>query len=106
MNLFFNLIDLILRAFKVRYQQYTTKSRYKNITQSAFFLHINFWGNGKTKNDVPTDIFSQGHENPLARGQENPLEIFSQRREKPAESQPFYLFRQANKKVFATRKGF
>ena len=29
-------------------------------------------GNGKTKSDVPTDIFSQGRENPLARGAKRP----------------------------------
>ena len=27
------------------------------------------WGNGKTKNDVPTDILSQERRNPLARGE-------------------------------------
>ena len=32
----------------------------------------------RQKNDVPTDIFIQGHENPLARGQENPLKAFRQ----------------------------
>ena len=36
----------------------------------------------RQKNDVPTDIFIQGHEKPLARGRENPLKIFSQGREK------------------------
>ena len=30
------------------------------------------WGDRKTKNEVPTDIFSQGHENPLARGKKIP----------------------------------
>ena len=30
------------------------------------------WGNERTKNDVPTDIFSQGHEKPLARGEKIP----------------------------------
>ena len=37
-NLFFDLIDLILRAFIVRYQYYTIKFRYKNVTQSALFF--------------------------------------------------------------------
>ena len=27
-----------------------------------------YWGDGKTKSDVPTDIFSQGRKKPLARG--------------------------------------
>ena len=39
------------------------------------------WGGGQTKNDMPTDIFSQG--------QENPLKIFSQGRKNPAANQPF-----------------
>ena len=30
------------------------------------------WGDGKTKNDAHTDIFSQGHENTLARGAKSP----------------------------------
>ena len=30
------------------------------------------WGDGKTKIDVPTDIFSQGREKPLARGAKSP----------------------------------
>ena len=30
------------------------------------------WGNGKTKNDMSTDIFSQEHEEPLARGDKIP----------------------------------
>ena len=28
-------------------------------------------GNGQTKNDVTTDIFGQGHGNPLARGEKS-----------------------------------
>ena len=34
---------------------------------------ILYWGNGKTKNGVRTEIFSQGHEKPLDRGAKNPL---------------------------------
>ena len=45
------------------------------------------WGDGQTKNDVPTDIFSQGYKNPLARGREKPLKIFSQGRKNPAKNQ-------------------
>ena len=30
------------------------------------------WGDGQTKNEVPTEIFSQGQENPLARGEKSP----------------------------------
>ena len=30
------------------------------------------WGDGQTKNDVPTNIFSQGHKNPLDRGKKIP----------------------------------
>ena len=30
------------------------------------------WGNGQTKNDMPTDILSQEHEEPLARGEKSP----------------------------------
>ena len=43
----------------------------------------------RRKNDVPTEIFSQGLENPLARERENPLQIFSQERKNPAEIQTF-----------------
>ena len=32
-------------------------------------------GNGQAKNDVLTDIFIQGHENPLARGKKSPWHI-------------------------------
>ena len=32
-----------------------------------------YWGDGQTKNDVTTEIFSQGHKKPFARGQENPF---------------------------------
>ena len=34
------------------------------------------WGDGKTENDLPTDIFSQGNEKPSARGGKS-LDIFS-----------------------------
>ena len=30
------------------------------------------WGEIQTKNDVPIDIFSQGHEKPLARHKKSP----------------------------------
>ena len=43
----------------------------------------------RQKNYVSTDIFSQGRENPLARGRETPLKIFSQGRKNPAKNQPF-----------------
>ena len=33
------------------------------------------WGDGKTKIDVPTDIFSQGREKTLARGAKSLLHI-------------------------------
>ena len=46
------------------------------------------WGDEQAKNDVPTDIFSQGHQKALNQGQENPLKIFSRGREKPAANQP------------------
>ena len=41
------------------------------------------------KSDVPTEIFSQGLENPLAREREQSLQIFRQGRKKPAKIQPF-----------------
>ena len=43
----------------------------------------------RQKIDVPTEIFSQGLEKPLAREREKPLQIFLQGRKKPAKIQPF-----------------
>ena len=45
------------------------------------------WGNGQTKHDMPTNIFSQGRKKPLSRGAKS-LDIFSQGRKKPAKNQP------------------
>ena len=40
------------------------------ITENKQIRNMNVsWGNGKTKNDVPTDILSQERRNPLARGE-------------------------------------
>ena len=33
------------------------------------------WGDGQTKSDAPTDIFSQGRKRPLARGAKSPRHI-------------------------------
>ena len=60
----------------------------------------------RRKNDVPTDIFSQGHKKPLSRGRKKPLKIFSQGREMPANNKLFRWSRQATKQVFAKGKGF
>ena len=30
------------------------------------------WGDGQTKSDVPTDMFSQGLEKPVSRGSKSP----------------------------------
>ena len=60
----------------------------------------------KQKNNMTTDIFSQRHENPLARGREMPLKIFSQRRKKPPTNQSLRLSRQSIKQVFAVGKVF
>ena len=59
----------------------------------------------RQKNDVPTDIFSQGQEKPLARGQEKPLKISRQGRKEPVKNQTFRWSRQATKQVFASGKG-
>ena len=47
------------------------------------------WGDWKTKNDLPTNIFSQGDKEPLVRGGKT-LAIFSQGREEPAANQTFF----------------
>ena len=57
------------------------------------------------KNDVPTEIFSWGRKNILARGQEKPLKIFCQGCKKPAKNHPFCWYTQATKQVFAAGKG-
>ena len=57
-------------------------------------------------NDMPADIFSQGHKKPLSRGQGKPLKILSQGREKTAKNKPLRWSRQATKRVFALGKGF
>ena len=58
------------------------------------------------KNDVPNDIFIQWHENPLYRGREKTLKMFSQGRKNPAENQPFHWSRQTTKQVFSAGKCF
>ena len=56
--------------------------RYKSNPQNANSDDLPFdLGRWTDKNDVPTDIFSQGHKKPLKR--------FSQGREKPAANHPF-----------------
>ena len=40
--------------------------------EMSFIISGLTWGNGQTKSDVPPDIFSQGRENPSARGAKIP----------------------------------
>ena len=53
------------------------------VEKSRGLVDILDWGDGRTKSNFPTDIFIQGHKNPL------PTDIFSQGRKKHAANQPF-----------------
>ena len=54
------------------------KIRFKKIDRILKIIHLSkkyfwdFWVDGQTKNDMPTDIFSQGHKKPLARREKIP----------------------------------
>ena len=67
-NLFFDHIDLILRVFMSHFYMQ------KKCTLRYIYLYTLYIGAmDRRKSDVPTEIFSQGLENPLARELEKPL---------------------------------
>ena len=62
-----------------------------SLHQSDSLLYFWIGAMDRQKNDVPTDIFRQGHKKLLARGRQNPLKLSSQGREKPAKNHPLRL---------------